>query len=71
MYIYVHVYDSSSLLYYTHLFISLSGNSTVVLMLSVKHSIPTLNKVDLILSYLIFPKEVPCQGVYVFDTFSL
>ena len=48
----IYVYDSCSLLYYTHLLISLSGNSTVVLMLSVKHSTPTLNKVYLILSYL-------------------
>ena len=37
--------NSYSLLYYTHLLISLSGNSTVVLMLPVKHSTPTLNKV--------------------------
>ena len=44
--------NSYSLLYYTHLLISLTGNSTVVLMLSVKHSTPTLNKVYLFL-YLI------------------
>ena len=44
--------NSYLLLYYTHLLISLSGNSTVVLMLSVKHSTPTLNKVYLILSYI-------------------
>ena len=50
----IYVYDSYALLYYTHLLISLSGNSTVVLMLSVKYSTPTLNKVSyLILSYLI------------------
>ena len=36
----------------THLLISLSGNSTVVLMLSVRHYTPTLNKVYLILSYI-------------------
>ena len=41
--------NSYSLLYYTHLLISLPGNSTVVLMLSVKHSTPTLNKVYIIL----------------------
>ena len=44
--------NSYSLLYYTHLLISLSGNSTVVLMLSVKHFTPTLNEVYLILSYI-------------------
>ena len=37
--------NSYSLLYYTHLLISLSGNSTVELLLSVKHSTLTLNKI--------------------------
>ena len=43
--------NSYSLLYYTHLLISLSGNSTVVLLLCVKHSTPTLNKVYPILCH--------------------
>ena len=56
--------NSYSLLYYTHLLISLSGNSTVMLMLSVKHSTPTLNEVYLILSYIRGSGAVPPGEIF-------